>query len=205
MKNKGFTLIELLVTIVIIAILAAISVSTFNGYKKQSKDARRYGDLTQIGKIISIESLETASAFLREGCTGNATDITNTTKCVIDKINNADLLVPDATEDCYVMGVKGVDHSKFFVMSSEQYLDEILVFYGNDPLIEEHISSTPGDYKYTNFGRLHNYINYYKNNSCSKPVGTWNGLALDLDETGYPNAGHFVFYSIAPLNPTFQN
>ncbi len=51
-KNKAFTLIELLVTIVIIGILATISISTFNNYRRDAINARRQAELEQAHKKI---------------------------------------------------------------------------------------------------------------------------------------------------------
>ena len=39
MKNKAFTLIELLVVVAIIGILAAVGVTTFNGYQEKTQNA----------------------------------------------------------------------------------------------------------------------------------------------------------------------
>ncbi len=52
MHNKAFTLIELLVVIVIIGILATISVSTFNGYLKRTRDAKRIQQFTEAVNLI---------------------------------------------------------------------------------------------------------------------------------------------------------
>lgn len=48
MTKKGFTLIELLVVIAIIAILAAISLTIFQGVSGKARDAKRKQDLRSI-------------------------------------------------------------------------------------------------------------------------------------------------------------
>lgn len=51
-KVKGFTLIELLIAISIIALLAAISLSTFSNLQKNSRDAKRKSDLKVIQSAL---------------------------------------------------------------------------------------------------------------------------------------------------------
>lgn len=51
-KVKGFTLIELLIVISIIALLAAISLSTFSNLQKNSRDAKRKSDLKVIQSAL---------------------------------------------------------------------------------------------------------------------------------------------------------
>lgn len=49
---KGFTLIELLVVISIIAILAAVVISTFTNLQKNTRDAKRKADLAAIQSVL---------------------------------------------------------------------------------------------------------------------------------------------------------
>lgn len=52
--TTGFTIIELLITIVVVAILAAISVVAYNGIQNRAHDAAVRHDLTNLGKKIEI-------------------------------------------------------------------------------------------------------------------------------------------------------
>lgn len=59
-NQKGFTLIELMVVAVILAIISAIAVPIYNGYKKEAAAQEGYMTLTQIadlciGKIIKAQ------------------------------------------------------------------------------------------------------------------------------------------------------
>ena len=54
LKQKGFTLFELLVSISIIAVLTAVSVVSFGGLNKKTRDARRVADLEKIR--VALES-----------------------------------------------------------------------------------------------------------------------------------------------------
>jgi|Napbiome12C3dose_1001474.scaffolds.fasta_scaffold00001_159 prepilin-type N-terminal cleavage/methylation domain-containing protein len=49
---KGFTLVELLVVVSIIAVLSVIGITVFTGVQKNSRDARRRGDIEAISKAI---------------------------------------------------------------------------------------------------------------------------------------------------------
>lgn len=50
--KQGFTLVELLIVIVIIAILAAITVVSYNGVQNRALDARRAADMTNIKQAL---------------------------------------------------------------------------------------------------------------------------------------------------------
>lgn len=50
--QKGFTIVELLIVIVVIAILAAISVTAYTGVQTRSKDNKRAADIATIEKAL---------------------------------------------------------------------------------------------------------------------------------------------------------
>jgi prepilin-type N-terminal cleavage/methylation domain-containing protein len=59
-NEKGFTLIELMVVAVILAIIAAIAVPIYNGYKQEAQTQEAYATLTQwadvcIGKAVKAK------------------------------------------------------------------------------------------------------------------------------------------------------
>ncbi|MDD3302141.1 MAG: prepilin-type N-terminal cleavage/methylation domain-containing protein [Candidatus Gracilibacteria bacterium] len=53
-KIKGFTLVELIVTIVILIILGTISIISFEGYTKNSRDSVRIADLSLMRKTLEL-------------------------------------------------------------------------------------------------------------------------------------------------------
>ncbi len=68
-KNpQGFTLIELMVVIAIIAILSVIGITIFSGAQKNSRDAKRKGDIEAISSAIEAHINNT----LNGSCTGAA-------------------------------------------------------------------------------------------------------------------------------------
>lgn len=55
--KKGFTLIELLVTIVIVGILAAVNISSFQSYTPKARDAKNQALIDEMVGIIKAEGL----------------------------------------------------------------------------------------------------------------------------------------------------
>ena len=52
MRNKGFTIVELLIVIVVIGILAAITIVSFNGVTKKAAATAAQSELSQNAKVI---------------------------------------------------------------------------------------------------------------------------------------------------------
>jgi len=52
MRNKGFTIVELLIVIVVIGILAAITIVSFNGVSKKAASAAAQSELSQNAKVV---------------------------------------------------------------------------------------------------------------------------------------------------------
>ena len=55
---KGFTIVELLIVIVVIAILAAIAVATYNGVQQRARYAVIQNDLDQLKKVLEVYNAE---------------------------------------------------------------------------------------------------------------------------------------------------
>lgn len=53
-RIRGFTIVELLIVIVVIAILAAITIVSYNGIQARALDARRASDMNTIKKKLEI-------------------------------------------------------------------------------------------------------------------------------------------------------
>ncbi len=53
-NNQGFTIVELLIVIVVIAILAAVTIVSYNGLQKGAYDSVVKNDLDNIGKQITL-------------------------------------------------------------------------------------------------------------------------------------------------------
>lgn len=54
MKRNGFTLIELLVAMTIVAVLLSISLVSYQGARKSSRDGKRKADLEQVRSALEM-------------------------------------------------------------------------------------------------------------------------------------------------------
>ena len=57
-SKSGFTIVELLVVIVVIGILAAISIVSYNGISARAMDTKIKSLTASVGEILQIESLD---------------------------------------------------------------------------------------------------------------------------------------------------
>ena len=58
-KNRGFTIVELLIVVVVIAILAAITIVSYNGITKRAKDATVRNDAASAAQALAIDYVNT--------------------------------------------------------------------------------------------------------------------------------------------------
>ncbi|GIW63088.1 MAG: hypothetical protein KatS3mg090_0914 [Patescibacteria group bacterium] len=82
-KNiKGFTLIELLVVIGIIAILASMSIVSYNTAQKKARDTKRISDITDIQNALEQYYTICSNKYATPASGGNFTSIICTTPSV---------------------------------------------------------------------------------------------------------------------------
>lgn len=60
-RPSGFTIVELLIVVVVIAILAAITIVSYNGIVSQSKVSRAQSDLTAIRKKLELYKIDNST------------------------------------------------------------------------------------------------------------------------------------------------
>lgn len=53
-QKSGFTIVELLIVVVVIAILAAITIVSFNGIQGRARDSERVSDISSIQKKLEL-------------------------------------------------------------------------------------------------------------------------------------------------------
>jgi general secretion pathway protein G len=69
-RKMGFTIVELLVVIVVIGILAAIVIVTYNGVQTRARDVDRKNDLAQIAKSLHLYATDNSDYISATGsCT----------------------------------------------------------------------------------------------------------------------------------------
>ena len=62
-KQRGFTIVELLIVIVVIAILAAITVVSFNGIQQRSKESAVKSSASQVAKKLLTYSVDNSDSY----------------------------------------------------------------------------------------------------------------------------------------------
>ena len=103
-RANGFTIVELLIVIVVIGILAAISIVTYNGLQDRAHDASRRSGASNIAKIIGLIATERGADAIGigSGCgsqghgTGYYTGVYDPSKRIIDCL--VDMGYPDAAK-----------------------------------------------------------------------------------------------------------
>jgi prepilin-type N-terminal cleavage/methylation domain-containing protein len=83
-RQNGFTIVELLIVIVVIGILAAITIITYNGIQARSRDTQRLVDLLAIQKALELDRTDNggyplceASGVYQAGAAAGACPITS--------------------------------------------------------------------------------------------------------------------------------
>lgn len=78
-QYNGFTIVELLIVIVVIGILAAITITAYNGIQQRGRDAERTSDVKQLKKALEMFYAE-KNYYPSVGDVTNATFRANTLK-----------------------------------------------------------------------------------------------------------------------------
>jgi len=96
LRTKGFTIVELLIVIVIIAVLAALAVGSFNGIKDRGNKSKIEADLTMLQKAITAARVaegEVATRFI--------TNSTATAANCVNTLASVDLADKTAAASCW--------------------------------------------------------------------------------------------------------
>lgn len=72
MKNRGFTVVELIIVIVSIAILASITLASYNSSRDSAMDARIRSTARTVGDAIALHESKNGSLSFAEGALGKS-------------------------------------------------------------------------------------------------------------------------------------
>jgi len=118
-QQNGFTIVELLIVVVVIAILAAITIVSYNGIQNRAKDSAITQELSQNAKKITAESLGSSTgryslAYVLPG--GIAAVKMDMTKYkVVTFCTNGDE---------FVFGAQAVGGKKYFIRSGSNVVND---------------------------------------------------------------------------------
>lgn len=107
-KNKkplqgGFTIVELLIVVVVIAILAAVTIMSYNGITARAQQSKIAEDLTNLQKAIVVARENTGKTLL--GITGNG----YTASSCSTKPAGTDLAELARTDSCWTVYLSTLD------------------------------------------------------------------------------------------------
>lgn len=101
--NRGFTIVELLVVIVVIGVLAAITMVSYNGIQERARTAKINSDLNNLTKAIQAASVSSSKTLA--GITGNYWTVGS---CV-SKEAGTDLALLPKTDSCWTQYLSALD------------------------------------------------------------------------------------------------
>src|ERR1041384_8245781 len=105
-NKQGFTIVELLIVIVVIGILAALVVTTYNGIQQKARDTERKTDINALHGQIEAYSAQNGK-YPTLGNMNDSTFRTNNLKgldpaALQDPKGTTQALCGTATADCYI-------------------------------------------------------------------------------------------------------
>lgn len=119
-KSDGFTIVELLIVIVVIGILAAITITAFNGIQTRARDNVRISDLKNMQKLVELYKAGNGSYPLPANgsmaWTGNCATFGSVTNYIADiaTVTSSKLALDprwNSTDDkCYLYRSNGTDY-----------------------------------------------------------------------------------------------
>lgn len=86
--NKGFTIVELLIVIVVIGILAAITVVSYNGISDRATDARIQNDIRQVYGLIEAYAAQNGSYPATSSTPGDLSNVFTDSNCQLATDSN---------------------------------------------------------------------------------------------------------------------
>lgn len=98
-RRAGFTIVELLIVVVIIAVLAAITIVSYNGIQTRARASKMNSDIAQLNKAIIAARQATGKTLA--GVTGASSSYVTSDACG-SKTSGTDLAALPRTDECWV-------------------------------------------------------------------------------------------------------
>jgi len=93
-KRTGFTIVELLIVVVVIAILAAITIVSYNGITRNAQNSERVSDISAIQKALELHYVDNGNYPKQGPVVGMDTELPVT----ILKLPRSAIIAPGAPE-----------------------------------------------------------------------------------------------------------
>lgn len=125
--TSGFTIVELLITIVVIGVLAAIAIVTYNGIQNRAYDTAVKNDLGNLRKLMELRKIELEGRYPR---TQAELPDYKLSRGAYDIAANNIYLIVDNTGDRYSIGLRSKSGRGFIGTHEQVYEDVSLVNAG---------------------------------------------------------------------------
>jgi len=124
-KKTGFTIVELLIVIVVIAILAAISITAYNGVQNRANDNAIRTDAVNIHRKLTLAKVDLGT--YPQG----AADLNNQasyklTKGSYDLAQNNVYFITDTVNDTYAVGLRSKS-TKGFIRTNTGLIEDVSI------------------------------------------------------------------------------
>lgn len=121
-SHGGFTIVELLIVVVVIAILAAITVVSYNGITNQATDTTVKNDMRQFAQKIELFKVSDSTELYPKGSQLTGLGISFTKSAYDTSINNLIYCIATDSRSWALVGVAKT--GKLWTIGSEQSLKE---------------------------------------------------------------------------------
>lgn len=97
LPSRGFTIVELLIVIVVIGILAAMTIVSYNGIQTRAENTKTLSGVDQVAKAIQIYKLDNSTYPLAGGATAANACISSTNPASCGRSGTGSVCGSDAT------------------------------------------------------------------------------------------------------------
>lgn len=127
LRRAGFTIVELLIVIVIIAILAAITMVSYNGIQQRARDSSRSSGAETIQKALALYYVDNSS--YPDACGGYNVG------CTIDKLSPSLTpkyisVIPSDSASKIIQYVVSSDYQSYGILVPYEAKDQCKIFEG---------------------------------------------------------------------------